>query len=81
MSYEVNRVHKVEENLCREICEYVYAHVTEYFDVDTIEELTEEQIEEVEAYRSCRLGEYSVLQVGYSDVINLWESQEGAPIA
>ena len=75
MSYEIHRVHKVEENLCREICEFVYDHVLEHFGVDAIEELTQEQIDEVDSYRSCQLGEYSVLQVGYSDVINMWESQ------
>ena len=75
MSYEVNRVHKVEENFCREICEFVYDHVLEYFGVDAVEELTQEQIDEVDSYRSCQLGEYSVLQVGYSDIINMWESQ------
>ena len=75
MSCDWHRVHKVEDNLCQEISELVYDHVLEFYGVDAIEELTQEQIDEVDTYRSNRLGEYSVLQVGYSDVINLWESQ------
>ena len=74
MSYEIHKVHKVEDNFCREICEWVYAHVTEFYGVDDIEELTQDQIDEVEAFRDT-LGEWSVLQVGYSDVIGMWESQ------
>ena len=75
MSYEIHKVHKVEDNFCREICEWVYAHVTEFYGVDDIEELTQEQIDEVDTYRRCRLGEWSVLQSGYNDVVNMWESQ------
>ena len=75
MSYELKRVHKVEETFCREISDFVVDHVLGHYGVDAIEELTQEQIGEVESYRSCRLGEYSVLQVGYSDVIGIWESQ------
>ncbi len=42
---------------------------------DMIEDLTQEQIDEVDTYRSCQLGEYSVMQVGYSNLISMWESQ------
>ena len=48
MSYEWHRVNKVEENFCREISEVVYDHVLQHFGVYSVEELTEEQIEEIE---------------------------------
>ena len=75
MSYEWHRVHKVEENFCREISEVVYEHVLLHYGVDAVEDLTQEQIDEIETYRTCQLGEYSILQIGYSDIINMWESQ------
>jgi len=75
MSYDWPRSHKVEDNLMMEINEIVYEHVLEHFGVDEIEDLSEEQIAEVETFRSCQLGEYSVLQGGYSNLISMWESQ------
>ena len=75
MSYDWPRSHKVEDNLMMEINEVVWEHVLEHFGVDEIEDLSEEQIAEVETFRNCRLGEYSVLQGGYSNLISMWESQ------
>ena len=75
MSYDWPRNHKVEDNLMMEINEVVWEHVLEHFGVDEIEDLSEEQIAEVESFRNGRLGEYSVLQGGYSNLISMWESQ------
>jgi hypothetical protein len=72
--YDWPRVHKVEDNLMMDINELVYAHVLEHFGVDEIEDLSEEQIAEIEVFR-LQLGEYSVLQGGYSSLISMWESQ------
>ena len=74
MSYDWPRVHKVEDNLMMDINELVYEHVLEHFGVDEIEDLSEEQIAEIEVFR-LQLSEYSVLQGGYSSLISMWESQ------
>ena len=74
MSYDWPRVHKVEDNLMMDINELVYEHVMEHFGVDDIEDLSEEQIGEIEVFR-LQLSEYSVLQGGYSSLISMWESQ------
>ena len=74
MKYDWPRVHKVEENLMIDINDLVYEHVMEHFGVEDIEDLSEEQIDEVETFR-LQLSEYSVLQGGYSNLIGLWESQ------
>ena len=75
MSYDWPRIHKVEDNFYMEISEVVIEHVLTHYGVEEIEQLTQEQIDELETYRSCQLGEYSVMQVGYSNIINMWESQ------
>ena len=75
MSYEWPRIHKVEDNFYMEISEVVWEQVSDHYGVDEIEELTEEQIEELEDYRTNTLNEYSIMQAGYSNIINMWESQ------
>ena len=75
MSYDWPRIHKVEDNFYMEIADVVCEHVLTHYGVEEIEDLTQEQIDEIDTYRSCQLGEYSVMQVGYSNLINMWESQ------
>jgi hypothetical protein len=75
MSYDWPRIHKVEDNFYMEISDVVIEHVLNHYGVEEIEDLTQEQIDELETYRSCQLGEYSIMQVGYSNIINMWESQ------
>ena len=72
MSFEWNRIHKWEENHERSITEDVEEYICEYYDTESIEELTKDQIEELEVFRS-ELNEYSVMQIGFSNVINNWE--------
>ena len=75
MAFEWNRIHKWEENIEREVTDAVYEYVCEYYEVDDISELTEEQIAQVEGYRDHELSEFSVLQIGFSNIINHWESE------
>ena len=72
MSFEWNRIHKWEENYERSITEDVEEYICEYYSVESIEDLTQDQIEELEVFRS-ELNEYSVMQIGFSNVINNWE--------
>ena len=50
MAFEWNRIHKWEENIEREVTDAVYEYVCEYYEVDDISELSEEQIAQVEGY-------------------------------
>ena len=72
MSFEWNRIHKWEENHERNITEDVEEFICEHYGVESIEELTQDQIEELEVFRS-ELNEYSVMQIGFSNIINNWE--------
>ena len=74
MSFEWNRMYKWEENHERNITEDVFEYVLEHYGAEEIEELTQEQINEISAYRD-ELNEYSIMQIGFSNLINLWESQ------
>ena len=69
------RPHKAEEYYENQISEQVWEQITEHFGVNEIVDITPEQIEEIEEWREENLSEYSVLQVGFSNFINLWESE------
>ena len=49
--------------------------IFEQYDVEEISELTEEQIDEIMAYRE-ELSEYSPLQWAFSNVYSMWESEQ-----
>jgi hypothetical protein len=74
MSFEWNRIHKWEENYERDITDDVRTQVCEHYDVEEITELTEEQINEVQAFRDD-LNEYSVMQWGFSNIYSEWEME------
>ena len=73
--YTWGRIYKIEEFYESQIISDVVDNVLEYFEVEEIEDLTEDQIEQVRAF-SEELNELSVMQIGYSDVINIWESAQ-----
>ena len=75
MMFEWDRLHKWEENHERNITEDVEEHICEHYGIESIEELTQDQIEELETYRSD-LNEYSIMQIGFSNVINNWENAQ-----
>lgn len=74
MAYEWPRIHKAEENIEHQVTEWVTEHVCEFFEVEEISDLTEEQIDEVIAFQE-ELNEYSPMQIGYSNVVNQWEME------
>ena len=75
MAFEWNRIHKWEERIESDVTDSVYEVVCEYYGVEEVEDLTKEQIEEVDQYRNDVLSEYSAMQIGFSNLINHWESE------
>ena len=69
MSFEWNRIHKWEENYERDITDDVIEYICEYYEVESIFDLTEEQVGDIDNFRSNELNEYSVMQVGFSNVM------------
>ena len=78
MAFEWNRIHKWEDNFEREITDEVRTRVEETYGCE-VYELSAEQIKEVEQFRD-ELNEYSVMQVGFSNVLNEWDMENGTEI-
>jgi len=72
--YQYYRAHKVEDWVSAQMYDAVVEHIQEWFGVENIEEITEEQMAEIVDWRENTLWEYSPLQYGYSDVISEWEN-------
>ena len=70
------KIYKAEEWLEQQATEWVFDYVCEFYDVEDIEELTEEQIDEIVQYRENDLNEYSPMQLGFSNIIAQWESAQ-----
>ena len=51
MTFEWHKISKYEENYERDITDNVYDYVRDYYDVDEIDDLTEEQMDEVKTFR------------------------------
>ena len=77
MGFNWGRVHKHEEQIENDIFERVSEQVCSYYEVENIEDLTEEQISEVQQWALDDLGSSSVIQIGITDLINYWESNIG----
>jgi len=64
-----DKIHKWEENYERDITDDVIDYVCEYYEVRDIFDLTENQINDIENFRNNDLNEYSVMQVGFSNLL------------
>ena len=76
MAFEWPKIYKSEEWFEQQATEWVFDYVCEFYDVEDIEELTEEQIDEIVQYRENDLNEYSPMQLGFSNIIAQWESAQ-----
>lgn len=76
MSFEWNRIHKWEDNIESQVTDAVYEYVCEFYGVEEVTELTEEQFNEVMAFRE-ELNEYSVMQWGFSNLASQWDMENG----
>lgn len=74
--FEWNRIHKYEDNIEMQVSDSVFEYVTEFYGVDDIEELTEAQVDEITYFRDHELNEYSLMQIGFSNIISSWESMQ-----
>jgi hypothetical protein len=69
-------MYKADEWFEQQATEWVFDYVCEFYDVEDIEDLTEEQIEEIVQYRENDLNEYSPMQMGFSNIITQWEDAQ-----
>jgi len=76
MAFEVPKYYKTEEWIEGQATDAVYEMVCDYYEIEDIENLTQEQIDEIDTFRNDILNEYSVLQVGFSNLMSHWESNQ-----
>lgn len=69
-----DRMYKHEENIERDITERVEEYVCEFFNVETIFDLTDSDIDQLESFVNNDLNEYSVMQVGFKNIMHDWEA-------
>jgi len=71
-----DRIHKWEEDYERDITNDVIEYVCEFFTVDDIFDLTQDQINEIENFCNNDISEYSVMQIGFSNLLNQLDDPE-----
>lgn len=70
MSFEWQKMYKWEENIERDINESVEEYICEFYSISSVEEMSVEQYQEVEAF--AKEYEFSVMHIGFSNVLNDW---------
>lgn len=76
MAFEWPKIYKFEGWVEDQATEWVFDYICEFYDVEDIEDLTEEQIDEIVQYRENDLSDYSPMQMGFSNIINQWEDAQ-----
>jgi len=81
MAFEWHKTHKILDWVEREMTECVEEYVCEYYGFESVEELSQEQLDELETFREEELTEHHPLRIGFSNVINhmenlLWEREQ-----
>ena len=72
-SFEWKKMYKVEEHLEREAFACVEHKLCDTFNVESVDELTKEQIDVVMDWRENNVNEYSMMYGAFQDVYNYWE--------
>jgi len=67
------RSHKFDEWVEQQMIESVYEYILEFYNIKDINELTQEQIDDIEKWRYEDLSEYSPLQWGFSFLVAEWD--------
>ena len=71
-----DRIHKVTENAERDVYEHVVDYLMHVYKVDDVNELTEEQIDEIETYNfDVLIPQNNPLSCGFSMVISDWRNE------
>ena len=76
--FKIYKANEMLDYIENELTEWALGLLTEHFDVETIEELTREQLDEVVA-EYYDLHEWDgTLGMGFRNVINIWENDHGS---
>ena len=67
------RMYKDEEHIEREAYSCVEHAICNHYDIEDITELTAEQWVDIHAWQEENVSEYSLMNMAFSDVYNVWE--------
>ena len=70
------RMYKDEEYLEREAYSCVETALCNHYDVEDVADITEAQWEDIHAWQEENVGEYSPMNIGFSDVHSYWEMEQ-----
>lgn len=76
MSFEWHRMHKHEEQIENDVYDRVMTQILEHYEIEELSELTEEQWAEIHKWQEENVGEYSPMNMGFSDCYNQWENEQ-----
>lgn len=76
MAFEWRKMYKSEDNIEYQINDIVYDTILSHYEVDEISDLTEENIKEVQSFYDD-MNEYSVMCIGFVNLIGKWEEESG----
>ena len=70
------RMYKDEGYLEREAYSCVETALCNHYDVEDVADITEAQWEDIHAWQEENVGEYSPMNIGFSDVYSYWEMEQ-----
>ncbi len=73
--FDWQRMYKAEEHIEREAYSAVEHEICNQLDVEDVSNLTQEQMDQVMAWREENVNEYSPMYVAFQDVYNVWENE------
>lgn len=73
MAFDVPKIHKWAENAERILTEWAEDEIREFYSIDDMEELTEDQINEIREF--VEESWYDWVCIGFRNVINWWENE------
>lgn len=74
--FEWFRMHKDEEHLEREAYNAVEHAICHHYGIEEIMELTQEQWDDIMAWREENVSEYSPMYGGFADVQSVWDMEQ-----
>ena len=75
MAFDWPRMHKHEEQIENDIFDRVLEQITEHYGVEDIKDITEAQWDEINKWQEENVGDYSPMNLGFTDVYNHWEME------
>ena len=73
MAFQVQKIHKLQDQLENQAYEWAYEDVLEYYGIKELEDLTEDQVEEIFAYSESDECSESYVGMALRSIVDNWE--------